>query len=142
VAVRPVGLCGPAARHGQRHFVSFTIRLITSSVSGLRSGGRVASLSGPSGGPSSAVIESLLVKFNANRSQPTKRGAAFERPYVFADRCRAQKLVMQRPGKYDVTRRAQVPRRSFDKLAAGETSPRRGEVLGPAGGAVANDCNR
>jgi len=37
----------------------------------------------------------------------------------------AQKLVMQRPGKYGVTRRAQVLRRSFDKLAAGETSPRR-----------------
>src|SRR5215471_1778946 len=37
--------------------------------------------------------------------------------------CRAQKLVRQQPGKYGVTCRAQVPRRSFDKLAAGETSP-------------------
>jgi Tn3 transposase DDE domain len=33
-------------------------------------------------------------------------------------RCRAQKLVRQQPGKYGVTRRAQAPRRSFDKLAA------------------------
>jgi hypothetical protein len=30
---------------------------------------------------------------------------------------------MQQPGKYGVTRPAQVPRRSFDMLAAGETSP-------------------
>jgi hypothetical protein len=45
-------------------------------------------------------------------------------------------------GKYGVTRRAQVPRRSFDKLAAGETSPCRMELLGPASGVVANDCNR
>jgi hypothetical protein len=58
------------------------------------------------------------------------------------DPCRAQKLVRQQPGKYGVTRRAQVPRRSFDKLAAGETSPRRMELLGPASGVVANDCNR
>ena len=40
----------------------------------------------------------------------------------------AQKLVMQRPGKYGVTRRAQVPPRSFDRRAAGEASPRRMEV--------------
>jgi hypothetical protein len=56
--------------------------------------------------------------------------------------CRAQKRVMQQPGKYGVTHRAQVLRRSFDKLAAGEASPRRMELLGPASGAVANDCNR
>jgi hypothetical protein len=47
---------------------------------------------------------------------------------------------MQQPGKYRVTRRAQVPRRSFDKLAAGEASPRRMELVGPASGVVANDC--
>jgi hypothetical protein len=39
--------------------------------------------------------------------------------------CRAQKLIMQQLGKYGVTRPAQVPRRSFDMLAAGETSPHR-----------------
>ena len=50
----------------------------------------------------------------------------------------AQKLVMQRPGKYGVTRRAQVPRRSFDKLAVGETSPRRRDLSDPASGVVAN----
>jgi hypothetical protein len=48
---------------------------------------------------------------------------------------------MQQPDKYGVTRRAQVPRRSFDKLAAGEASPRRMELLGPASGVVANDCS-
>ena len=52
-----------------------------------------------------------------------------------------KKLVRQQPGKYGVARRAQVPRRSFDKLAAGETSLRRMELLGPASGVVANDCN-
>jgi hypothetical protein len=55
-------------------------------------------------------------------------------------RCRAQKRVMQRPGKCGVTRRAQVPRRSFDKLAAGEASSRRVELFGPASDVVANDC--
>jgi hypothetical protein len=53
-----------------------------------------------------------------------------------------KKLVMRQPGKYGATRPAQVRRRSFDKLPAGETSPRRREVLGPASGVVANHCNR
>jgi len=48
---------------------------------------------------------------------------------------------MQQRGKYGVTHRAQVPRRSFDKLAAGEASPRRMELLGPASAVVANDCS-
>jgi hypothetical protein len=56
--------------------------------------------------------------------------------------CRAQKPVMQRPGKCGVTRRPQVPRRSFDMLAEGESSPRRMELLGTASSAAANDCNR
>ena len=47
---------------------------------------------------------------------------------------------MQQPGKYGVTHQAQVSRRSSDKLAAGEASPRRMELFGPASGAVANDC--
>jgi len=33
--------------------------------------------------------------------------------------CRAQKLIMQQPGKCGVTHPTQVPRRSFDMLAAG-----------------------
>jgi DNA-binding protein HU-beta len=43
--------------------------------------------------------------------------------------CRAQKLIRQQLDKYGVTRRAQVSRRSFDMLAAGETSPRDMELL-------------
>ena len=54
--------------------------------------------------------------------------------------CRAQKFVMQQRDKYGVTHRAQVPRRSLDMRAAGEASPRRRELLGPASGVVANDC--
>jgi hypothetical protein len=48
--------------------------------------------------------------------------------------CRAQKLVRQQLGKYGVTRRAQVPQRSFDKLAGRETSLRRLELFDPASG--------
>jgi hypothetical protein len=61
---------------------------------------------------------------------------------VLALGCRAQRLVRQQPGKYGVNRRAQVPRRSFDKLAVGKTSPRRMELLDRASGVVTNDCNR
>jgi hypothetical protein len=50
--------------------------------------------------------------------------------------CRAPKLVMQRPGKYGVIRRAQAPRQSFGMLAEGETSLRRTELLGPASGVI------
>ena len=57
-------------------------------------------------------------------------------------RRKAQKRVMQQLGKYGVTRRAQVPRRSFDKRAGGEASPLRMKLLGPASGVVANDRNR
>ena len=53
-----------------------------------------------------------------------------------------KKPVMQQPGKSGVVRRAQVPRRSFDMLAEGEASRGRMELLGPASGVVANDCNR
>ena len=51
--------------------------------------------------------------------------------------CRAQKPVMQQPGKCGVTRRAQVPRRSFGMLAEGGALPRRMERRwrsGPRGG--------
>jgi len=77
-------------------------------------------------------IEPLWKRCHAWRSRPVRTTSATT--------CRAQKLVMQQPDKYRVTRRAQVPKRSFDKLAAAETSPRRMELLGPAGGVVASDC--
>jgi hypothetical protein len=48
---------------------------------------------------------------------------------------------MQQRDKYGVTRRGQVPRRSFDMRAAGEASARRKELLAPASVVVANDCN-
>jgi hypothetical protein len=51
-----------------------------------------------------------------------------------------KKLVIQQPVKCRVTRRAQVPRRPFDMIAAGETSPHRMDLLGPASGVVASDC--
>jgi len=47
---------------------------------------------------------------------------------------------MQQRGKCDVTRRAQVPRRSFGMLAEGGALPRRMELPGPTSGAVASDC--
>ena len=67
-------------------------------------------------------IEPLWKRCHAWRSRPVRTTSATT--------CRAQKLVMQQPDKYRVTRRAQVPKRSFDKLAAAETSPRRMELLG------------
>jgi hypothetical protein len=54
-----------------------------------------------------------------------------------------QKLVMQQRGKWGVTHRAQARRRSFGMLAEGGGAlPPPSELLGPASGAVANDCNR
>jgi hypothetical protein len=47
---------------------------------------------------------------------------------------------MQQRGKCGVTRRAQVPRRSFGMLAEGGALPRHMELPGPTSGAVASDC--
>jgi hypothetical protein len=50
-----------------------------------------------------------------------------------------KKLVIQQRGKCGVTRQAQLPRRSFGKLAEGGALPRRMELPGPTSGAVASD---
>ena len=99
------------------------------------------------GGGASAPISSVGLCSNFQAQSVIDCGKPLSAPAivdvaVLSSACKAQKSVMQQLGKCGVALRAPVPRRSFDVLAEGESSRRRMELLCPASGVVANDCNR